>query len=59
VKVDAGITWVCVEVPDNTDLDTPEGYQILKRAVQKEYLQLLESWKFDVCEWEIYEEVEN
>jgi hypothetical protein len=56
VKVDAFITGVCVEVPDDTDLDTDEGYQILKKAVQKEYLQLLESGKFDVCDWEVYKD---
>ena len=53
MKVDAFITGVCVDIPDGTDLDTDEGYRILKEAVKQKYLEILNSEFFCVDDYEI------
>ena len=60
MKVDACITWVCVDIPDGTDLDTDEGYRVLREAVRQKYLEILDSEFFCVEDYEIvYHQVED
>ena len=53
MKVDVFITGVCVDIPDGTDLNTDEGYLILKEAVKQKYLEILNSGFFCVDDYEI------
>jgi hypothetical protein len=41
-------TGINVEIPDDVDLNTPEGYQFLKEEVAKRFIAILRAGKFDV-----------
>jgi hypothetical protein len=49
MKVDVFLeSGVCVEVPDGTDLDSDEGYLIVKAAAATKFLEMLHGDGFDV-----------
>lgn len=49
MKVDVFLgSGVCVEVPDGTDLDSEDGYLLVKEAAKARFLQLLRNEDFDV-----------
>lgn len=45
---------VCVTVPDGTDPESPEGYQLIKDAAALKFLAMLQGNGYDI-EAEVYE----
>jgi hypothetical protein len=55
VYLDSGVS---VQVPDDTDIDTDEGYLVAKRASKEKFRAMLTGDGFDVA-LEVYDEQGN